>query len=107
MLLQPAPSPTDFIPLMGMFTGIVSMALLAYAVVRVAQSQIGQAIARRIHGKNAADPELREEVFELRDQVTALERRLAENEERLDFTERLLASHHESASLPSESRTEH
>ena len=108
MLLQPVPpNPTDFIPLMGMFTGIVSMVLLAYTVVRVAQSQIGLAIARRIHGKHAADPELREEVFELRDQVAALERRLAESEERLDFTERLLASHHEAAPLPSERQTEH
>jgi hypothetical protein len=91
MLQAPPPSPTDFIPIMGMFTGIVSMVLLAYTVVRVAQSQIGQAIARRIHGKGAADPELREEVLELREQVAVLEQRLAENEERLDFTERLLS----------------
>jgi len=91
MLQGPTPMPGDFIPLMGMFTGIVTMVVIGFTFVRVAQSQIGQAIARRIHGKGAPDPELREEVLELRDQVTALEHRLAESEERLDFTERLLA----------------
>jgi len=89
MALQ-APLPGEFIPLMGMLTGIVSMVVVAYAIVRVAQSQIGQAIARRIQGKAGTDPELREEVLELRDQVAGLEQRLAETEERLDFTERLL-----------------
>jgi uncharacterized membrane protein YccC len=83
--------PGDFIPIMGMLTGIVTMVVIGFAIVRIAQSQIGQAIARRIHGKGAADPELREEVYELREQLTALEQRLAESEERLDFAERLLA----------------
>jgi hypothetical protein len=82
--------PTDFIPLMGMLTGIVSMLVIGFTIVRVAQSQIGQALARRIHGKGAADPELRDELHELREQVAVLEHRLAESEERLDFTERLL-----------------
>lgn len=86
----PGPMPTDFIPLMGMLTGIVSMLVIGFTIVRVAQSQIGQALARRIHGKAGADPELRDEVHELRDQVAELEHRLAESEERLDFTERLL-----------------
>lgn len=87
----PGPMPTDFVPLMGMLTGIVSMLVIGFTIVRVAQSQIGQAIARRIHGKGAADPEIREEIHELREQVTDLGHRLAESEERLDFTERLLA----------------
>jgi uncharacterized protein YlxW (UPF0749 family) len=91
MLQGPTPMPGDFIPLMGMLTGVVAMLMVGFTVIRVAQSQIGQAIARRIHGKGAADPELREEVYQLREQVTALEHRLAESEERLDFTERLLS----------------
>ncbi len=95
----PTPLPGDFIPLMGMLTGIVAMMMVGFTIIRVAQSQIGQAIARRIHGKGAGDPELREEVLELRDQVTALEHRLAESEERLDFTERLLARGKEEAKL--------
>jgi uncharacterized protein YlxW (UPF0749 family) len=89
-LQTPGPMPTDFIPLMGMLTGIVTMLVIGFTIVRVAQSQIGQAIARRIHGKGAADPELRDEVHEIRDQVAELQHRLAESEERLDFTERLL-----------------
>ncbi|HJR35043.1 MAG TPA: hypothetical protein VJ817_08860 [Gemmatimonadales bacterium] len=77
---------------MGMLTGIVSMVLIAFVVVRVAQSQVGQAIARRISGRSGGtDEELRNEVLDLREQVASLEHRLAENEERIDFTERLLA----------------
>lgn len=91
MLQVVGPLPGDFIPLFGMITGVVMMVVIGFTVVRVAQSQIGQAIARRIHGKGALDPELREELYELREQVAGLERRLAESEERLDFTERLLA----------------
>jgi hypothetical protein len=90
MLLQGIPG--EIIPIMGMATGIISMVLIAVTIVKVAQSQVGQALARRISGKGGAgDQELREEVLELRDHVAQLENRLAENEERLDFTERLLS----------------
>lgn len=103
---QTGPSPNDFIPLMGMLTGIVTIMVMAFAVVRVAQSQIGQAIARRIHGKGGQDPELREELYTLREEVAGLEHRLAESEERLDFAERLLAQQHDPAALPRGPRTE-
>ena len=77
---------------MGMFTGIVSMVLIAFTIIKVAQSQVGQAIARRISGKSGAgDEEMRNEVLDLREHVGNLEQRLAESEERIDFTERLLA----------------
>jgi hypothetical protein len=99
-LQTPGPMPTDFIPLMGMLTGIVSMLVIGFTIVRVAQSQIGQALARRIHGKGAADPELRDELHELREQVAVLEHRLAESEERLDFTERLLTRGRDEAASP-------
>ena len=99
-MLQVGPSPTDFIPLMGMVTGLVTVVLIAVTVVKVAQGHIGQAIGRRIHGRGAADPELRGEIEELRQQVADLHQRLAENEERLDFAERLLAGKHEPARLP-------
>ena len=89
VLLQP--SPQDMIPLMGMFTGMVSMVLIAFTVIKVAQSQVGQAIARRISGKTGpADDEIRNELLDLREHVGSLEQRLAESEERIDFTERLL-----------------
>ena len=90
-MLRAVLGPDELIPLVGMFTGIVTMLVMGTVIVRVAQSQIGQAIARRIHGKSGpAEEELRGELDELREQVTALEHRLAESEERLDFTERLL-----------------
>jgi hypothetical protein len=94
------------IPIMGMLTGVLMTGLLVLVVVKVAQSPIGQAIGRRIHGKGGADLELRDELLELREVVTHLEARLAENEERLDFTERLLAQH-QSDRLPSGPAIDH
>ncbi len=89
---MPPNFPTDMIPIMGMVTGIFTTGLLVFCVVKVAQSQIGQALARRISGRaGAGDQELREEVMELRELVSHLEQRLAEGEERIDFAERLLA----------------
>jgi signal transduction histidine kinase len=100
MLLQ-TPMFDQAIPIMGMVTGIVSMVVIGLVIVRVAQSQIGQAIARRLNKGTAGsggDPELHEAVMELREQVGHLEQRLAESEERLDFTERMLASGKKEAS---------
>lgn len=92
-------TPEDLIPFFGMATGILTMCAMAFAVVKVAQSQVGQAIARRIGGRaGAGDQELREEVMELRELVTHLEHRIAEGEERIDFTERLLARGKDEAS---------
>jgi hypothetical protein len=85
----------ELVPLLGMVTGIVSMVVIGFVVVKLAQSQVGQAIARRINKGTAGsggDPELQEAVMELREHVGNLEQRLAESEERLDFTERMLAS---------------
>jgi hypothetical protein len=90
-MLQPG-IPGEAIPIMGMLTGIVSMVLIAVTVIKVAQSQVGQAIARRISGRSGpADDEMRNELLDLREHVGNLEQRLAESEERIDFTERLLA----------------
>ena len=82
----------DLIPIFGMLTGMVTMVLIGVTIVKVSQGPIGQAIARRLHGKSAPDPELLDEVSLLRDQVASLENRLLENEERLDFAERLLSA---------------
>lgn len=100
MLQVGGPNPADFIPLMGMLTGVVSMVLLTVGIIKVAHSPIGQAIARRLQGKGGADPELREELLGLRDRVAELEHRLTEGEERLDFAERILAERHEPERLP-------
>lgn len=106
MLLRSV-TPDELIPLFGMATGVVFLVVAAITVVRVAQGQIGQAIARRLHGKGSADPELREEIEQLREQVTTLEHRIADSEERLDFTERLLARSREQAQLTDASRVDH
>jgi hypothetical protein len=99
LVLQPG-IPGEAIPIMGMLTGIVSMVLIAYTIIRVAQSQVGQAIARRISGKHAPlEDEVRNELLDLREQVAALEHRLADSEERIDFAERLLAQRAEPVRL--------
>jgi len=96
---MPPGFPGEIIPLMGMVTGIVSMVIIGVVIVKVAQGQVGQAIARRLNrGTAGGDSELREEVLELREQVGHLEQRLAESEERLDFTERMLTSGKKEAS---------
>jgi hypothetical protein len=101
VILQPG-IPGEAIPIMGMLTGIVSMVLIAFTVIKVAQSQVGQAIARRISGKTGpVDDEMRNELLDLREHVGNLEQRLAESEERIDFTERLLAQRGESGRLES------
>ncbi|MEO8451974.1 MAG: hypothetical protein ABI647_19440 [Gemmatimonadota bacterium] len=87
-------NPNDLVPLLGMATGMLSVVVIGIAVVKVAQSSIGQALARRIGGRGASDADsdaLRTEVAELRDTVGDLQHRLVEAEERLDFSERLLA----------------
>jgi Tfp pilus assembly protein PilO len=61
-----------------------------------------RAIARRIEGKAKPDPALLEELDHLRSRVGELEAmqfRMAELEERVDFTERLLAQKSESREL--------
>ena len=57
-----------------------------------------RAFGRRLEGKGAADPALRADVEHLHArlaEVDALQGRIAELEERVDFTERLLAQNRE------------
>jgi ubiquinone biosynthesis protein UbiJ len=82
----------DLIPIFGMLTGMVTMVLIGVTIVKVSQGVIGQAIARRLRGGSAPDPDMLEDLSQLRDQVANLEQRLMESEERLDFAERLLSS---------------
>jgi hypothetical protein len=63
---------------------------------------LARAIARRVEGKVKADPALLEEIDHLRGRVgdlEAMQMRMAELEERVDFTERLLAQKSESREL--------
>jgi len=69
------------------------IAIAAVAGVALVLYPIAKALARRLEGRNAS-PELMQQIEELRDRVHDLEgsqHRVAELEERLDFTERLLA----------------
>lgn len=81
----------DLIPIFGMITGIIATGAFFWGIVKVAQSPIGEAIARRIQGRRGGpDPELVAEMSLLRDQVDALQQQVGETQERIDFAERLL-----------------
>jgi hypothetical protein len=59
---------------------------------------IMRALARRLEGKSGSDPALQAELEQLRAQIgdlDVLQHRVAELEERVDFTERLLAQSHD------------
>lgn len=69
--------------------------LIAFPLIR--------AISRRLEGRHTQDPAVLAEMEELRARVAELEQRqgtLHELEERIDFTERLLAQQREQARLP-------
>lgn len=82
----------NLIPVFGMITGIVTTGLFFWGVVQLARSPIGQALARRIQGRHGVmDAETQADLAAMRDQMDYLQQQLAETQERLDFTERLLA----------------
>ena len=75
-----------------MIMGLVITCGVIAACLEVLKGPLGQALARRIQGRGAEqDAEVRHEVAYLLDQVDALRSGLEEAQERLDFTERLLA----------------
>src|SRR5512134_929536 len=82
----------ELIPIFGMITGMIMTVAIIFGLVQVTRGPVGQAIARRIQGRpGELDSEVRMELAELREQVEALQGTLEETQERLDFTERLLA----------------
>ena len=83
----------EMIPIFGMLTGIVTTGCLVWGFVKISQGQVGDAVARWIgsQGGQFGNPELASDVAALREQVEHLEHQLVETNERLDFTERLLA----------------
>jgi len=81
-----------------MLTGIIAIVAIGATIAKVFNGPVGQALARRISGKSGGpDPDLMTEVLELRHHVEQLGHRLGDAEERLDFSERLLAQRSESA----------
>ena len=109
MLIQapvpPAPPPVPQIPLdpnlvfSTMNPGAIVMIVLTVVVAgTLVLWPLVRALARRLEGKGARDPALQHEVEQLQQrlaEVDALHSRVAELEERLDFTERLLAQSRE------------
>jgi hypothetical protein len=84
----------NLIPVFGMVTGIITTGLFFWGVVQLARGPVGQALARRIQGRHGvADADLQADMLAVRDQLDFMQQQLSETQERLDFTERLLAQH--------------
>jgi hypothetical protein len=83
-------NPNDVAPMM-----ISVVLFLTVGAAVILRGPVGKALARRIEGKVGADPALAERIEELEHRLAELEQervRLGELEERLDFTERMLAA---------------
>lgn len=82
----------------GMDKGIVAIVVFALIAVTVILWPVMRALARRLEGKSV-DPALRDEVDRLQhrlEEMDALQGRVAELEDRVDFTERMLVRGQES-----------
>ena len=75
-------SPEMMIPFAGMITGVITTVAIVWGIVQVVRIRTGAA---------RPSSELADEVAALRDQIDALHHALIETQERMDFTERLLA----------------
>jgi Tfp pilus assembly protein PilO len=104
MLQTPTPPSPPFDPnLVFMNHGgpptVLLIIIAALTAMVVILWPIMRAFGRRLEGKGAADPALRADVEQLHarlGEVDTLQARIAELEERVDFTERLLAQTHDS-----------
>jgi Tfp pilus assembly protein PilN len=89
------PSPPPGFPTSGgLPLAVVVIVILGIAGVVAILWPLARALARRIERGAHADPALQEDIDQLRarlNDVDALQARIAELEERVDFTERLLA----------------
>ncbi len=100
MILQaipPTPPSVPFDPNLFLMNAdapaLVMMVVTVMAAVTIVLWPLARALARRLEGRGTLDAALRAEVEQLRHrlgEVDALQGRVAELEERLDFTERLL-----------------
>lgn len=82
---------------MGALAGVVMMFFAG--MVAFSFTGLGKAFARRIGG-GPGDEALREEVAELAREVAHLRQQLEETQERLDFTERVVAKSRDQGRLP-------
>lgn len=94
---------SGLVPIFGMITGVLTTGLFFWGIVKLAQSQVGAALARRIQGHSAGaefEAEFTAELSYLREQVDSLRNELTETQERLDFAERMLAKGRTPERLP-------
>jgi hypothetical protein len=74
----------------GVFIPIIALLIGGFVV--FARSEIGRALAHRISGGAQAASTVEAELHAMRGEIEALRSELMETQERLDFTERMLAS---------------
>jgi hypothetical protein len=97
------PTPPPFDPNLvfmngGIDAGVVTIVVFALFAATIILWPVMRALARRLEGKSV-DPALRDEVERLQhrlEEMDALHARVAELEERVDFTERILVRGQES-----------
>lgn len=93
VIVQQLPSPAPWLTLPPAVTLLITLGF--FAACAVVLYPLVRAISRRLEGRPAADPALRSELDQLRhrlDDAELLQARVMELEERVDFTERLLAT---------------
>jgi hypothetical protein len=73
---------------------------LTIGAVSLMRGPFGQAIVEQMRGKSPGSPALEAEVAQLRIELDDLRHALVETQERLDFTERLLARTSEASPPP-------
>ena len=74
---------------LGVMIPIIGLLIGGFVV--FAKSEIGRALAHRIRGGATESSVVEEELHALRGEVDAIRAELLETQERLDFTERMLA----------------
>ena len=108
--VPPVPPPVPSIPvdpnlLVSQLSpgAIVMVVLLVMAAITIVCWPIARALARRLEGRPGLTPALQQDLDDMHHrlgEVDALQQRVTELEERLDFAERLLARGENQATLP-------
>lgn len=80
------------------------LAVFFVGMVGLSRTAIGLALARRIGGERPGADELHQHLAEVQAELADLRAQLADTQERLDFSERLLAQHPEAPRLGSSAR---
>jgi len=104
MLQTQVPVPPDALPspafiVAAVLASLPIVAVFVWGAVKVL-GPISQALARRIGGHADVSEEMRAELSAVHQELGQVREQLAEMQERLDFTERLLARSGSAARLP-------